>query len=436
MKTREQIKKEIAKKIQEYYSIPEPKPSRIDSATALFDHNEATRVMTTMLDGWITQGKQTREFENEYAKFFGTKYAFAVNSGSSANYLAVYSCIHKSLGKRRISPGSEVITTSVTFPTSVFPILQVNAVPVFVDVDPESYCLRPDLIEKAISRKTKAILPVHLMGHPCDMVKIMEIARKYDLLVIEDACESHGSKAYGKYTGTFGDFGTFSFFAAHHMTTGEGGMVVTSNDELADLANSIRAFGRITKVSTDPSKKLTFDDRYIEISKKLGRFDIRQTFTNLGFAFKVTDLQSAIGIEQLKKLPDFIQKRRENAEYMKQKLSPYEEWLKLPSEKPWAYNTHHHFTVVIKPNAPIDRLELVRWLEEHNIETRPIEAGNMIAQPCMEKEKYEVYKSVPVSEWIGKNGFFFGCHPGLTKEDMDYIISTIHDFLVKEKLVK
>lgn len=330
---------------------------------------------------------------------------------------------HDSLGSERIKPGDEVITSPVTFPTSVFPIIQAGAIPVFIDVD-ETMCMSADLVEEAISDRTKAILPVHLLGHPCDMPKIL----KHGYPVVEDACESHGAECYSKKVGAWGKLGTFSLFAAHHITMGEGGMIVTNDDTIADLARSIRAFGRVIDVARDPYAAQELGTRWKELFPELGPFDIRQTYDKLGYGLKITDIQAAIGLEQLNKLDKFIEARRRNAEYLRKGLEEFNHLIRLPIEKDWAKHTYHHFAILVREDAPFTRLELVNYLEANGIETRPIEAGNMVDQPCMRGVRYRVVGNLRNSQLIRKNGFFIGCHPSLSKDDLDYVILTFENF--------
>jgi len=425
----------MARLITKYYKLPKSKSLKqeIRTSDVIFDEKEALRLLRVLLRGWITQGPETKQFEEDFAKYYGVKNAIAVNSGSSANLVAIASLCHESLGDRRIKPGDEVVTSPVTFPTSVFPIIQMNAVPVFVDVEPDTLCMDPNLAIKAVSDKTKAILPVHLLGHPFKVDAVLDECKERNLWIIEDACESHGAMIVNRKVGTFGDFGTCSFFAAHHMTTGEGGMIITNDDHLADLARSIRAFGRVIEVARDPKAAQTLGGRYKEISPELGPFDVRQTFDKLGYALKITDLQAAIGIEQLKKLDDFIEARRRNAQYLLKHLQPYEDFIQLPVEKPWAKHTYHHFTILVRENAPFRRLELITHLEQNGIETRPIEAGNMADQPCMQGVQYRIVGELKYARHVRKNGFFIGVHPSLTKEDLEYMVNIFSDFLEKYK---
>jgi CDP-6-deoxy-D-xylo-4-hexulose-3-dehydrase len=263
-KPEEVILAEIFHLLEDYCKFPKPKLKRqkIRTSDVLFDEKEISRALKVLLNGWITQGEETIQFEEDFAKYYGVRHAVAVNSGSSANLVAITALTHKSLGDRRIKPGDEVITSPVTFPTSVFPIIQVGAIPVFVDIEPDTLCMDPNETLRAISDKTKAVLPVHLLGHPFKVDEILDECERKNLWIVEDACESHGAMINNRKVGTFGHFGTFSLFAAHHITTGEGGMIITNNDHLADLARSIRAFGRVIEVARDPKTAQTLGGRY------------------------------------------------------------------------------------------------------------------------------------------------------------------------------
>jgi CDP-6-deoxy-D-xylo-4-hexulose-3-dehydrase len=387
--------------------------------------------MEVIRSGWITQGKYVEQFEKDFAKYVGVKYAIMVNSGSSANLVAL-----SALNEKRNLKYKYVITTPATFATSVFPIIQIGAIPVFVDVDDESYCINPDLVEEAIRHfgrdLTGAILPVDLMGHPSDCKRLCEIADKYNLFIMFDSCEAHGAECYGKKVGAWGDCSTFSFFVAHHITSGEGGAITTNNEEIAELARSIRAFGRmeeIAKVKSGDEKV----KRYKLISKRLGLFDTRMTFVRLGYNMRMTDLQAAIGVEQLKKFPDFLERRRQNAEYIIKHLEPYSDYLQLPKTKKWAKHAWHHVAILVKDDAPFTRFDIADHLEKNGVETRTIEAGNMVRQPALEGKNYHVFGELINADKIWKNGFMVGCHQGLVKEDLDYMIQVFAEFLERHK---
>lgn len=399
----------------------------------VYDENEINAVMEVMKSGWITQGKYTKQFEEDFARFVGTKYAIAVNSGSSANLVALCA-----LNEIRSLKYKYIITTPATFSTTIFPIIQIGAVPVFVDVEPDTLCIDPNMVEEAVYRFDKyaggtvgALFPVDLLGHSCDMIRLTEIASRYNLFMVEDCCEAHGAECKGKRVGSFPDCGTFSFFASHHISIGEGGMITTDDDRIAENAQSIRAFGRVTKVAADPSKKVA--DRYEVIDKNLGLFDMRMTFDRIGYNMKITDLQSSIGVEQLKKLPMFLEKRRANAEYIVNHLEPYSDFLQLPIEKKGTKHAWHHVGILVRIDAPFTRHDIVTHLENNGVETRTIEAGNMARQPCMRKARYEVYGELKNCDKIWKDGFMVGCHQGLVKDDLIYMVDVLAQFLEGHK---
>jgi len=421
--------REISPQLKQFYrnKVRNKGPRKVLTSDVIFDHKEAEAVLEVILSGWISQGPKVKEFEESFAEYYGAKHAISVNSGSSANLVALSILTDESLGSKRIQPGDEVITSPVTFPTSVYPILQIGAVPVFVDVDLDTLCMDVSMVEEAVSDKTKAILPVHLLGHTCDMRGFSWS----DYFLMEDVCETHGATSWGQKAGTFGDLGTFSFFTAHHMTTGEGGMIITNNLELANLAKSIRGFGRVIEVAQDPHAAQTLGNRYKLVSDDLGYFDVRQTFDRVGYALKMTDIQAAIGIEQLKKLDGFIEARRKNAEHLRSSLKTYSDWIQLPVERPWAHHTYHHFAITIREGSPFSRLDLVNFLESNGIETRPIEAGNMIDQPSMKGKNYRVVGTAKNAKIIRQNSFFIGCHPAVTSDDIDYVANVFDQFFSK-----
>lgn len=421
------ILSELAKKEQE--------SRRIQISGPVFGVEEILSVLEVLLAGRLTMGPKTYEFEKLFASYIGTKHAIAVNSGSSANLIAltVLSSTHLPT-EMRIKPGDEVITPAVTWPTTCFPIIQIGAIPVFVDVDRETFCIDPSEIEKAVSDKTKAILLVHMLGHPADMKWILEIAEDNNLLVIEDACEALGAECYGRKVGAFGDMATFSFFAAHHITTGEGGMITTNEELFASLARSIRAFGRacacpVCKVSIDPNYYCPL--RHLSEVDSLGDYDRRYIFTSIGFSLKLTEIQAALGIIQMQKLENFLKVRRENAEHVIKSLEPYSNFLELPVEKKWAKHAWFGIAITVREDAPFSRSEFVKYLEERGIETRPIMAGNIIDQPCMKGINFRKVGELPITNMVKSNSFFIGCYPGISKEKREYQIEVLTSFLEK-----
>lgn len=411
---------------------PVPGQRKIRVGGPVYNHKEVFNVLEALLSGWITQGPKVEAFENDFAGYCQAKYGISVNSGSSANLIALSVLSDDSLNSReRILPGDEVIVPATTFPTTVTPIIQIGAVPVFVDVDPETYTIIPEEIEKAITEKTRAIIPVHLFGHPADMDPIMEISEKYDLKVIEDAAEAHGAKYKENKVGGIGDMGTFSFYVAHHLSTSEGGMIVTNNGRYAVLARSLRAFGRacvcqVCEIARDPEAfcplRMKTDDEILK------NYDMRQLFLHLGYSVKMTELQAAFGNAQLEKLDAFIRWRRRNARLLKELLTPYSDHLQLPIERRWAFHTYYGFPILVKPDAPFRRSEIVDYLERHRIETRPFFGGSLPDQPAFRGKKVRVCP-IPNATMIRDGGFFIGCHPGIKEKEVEYVGEKFANFL-------
>lgn len=374
-----------------------------------------------VLSGRITQGPLVEKFESAFASKVGVEHGIGVNSGSSANLIGL-ACLtaNETPQEYRVGRGDEIITPALNWPTSVFPIIQLGATPVFVDVEPETYCIDPESVEAAVSSKTKVLWPVHLLGHPADMARLVDIADNHKLMMIEDVCEAHGSRWQGKPTGSFGILATFSFFAGHHMTTGEGGMIVTSNSRLARLAKSLRAFGRyIPSGGDEPSP----------VFERMGDYSPRFIFTEIGYSLKLTEMQAAMGLEQLRKLQKFIEIRRRNVQHLRKKLSPFTDYLQLPVEKAGATNSYFGFPILVRENAPFGRAEFVQHLEEAGVETRPLMAGNLIDQPCVRNTHFRVSGSLTNTKRAKDRAFFIGIHQSLSREDLDYVSSCVEDFM-------
>jgi len=414
-----------------------PGKTKIGVSGPVFDENEVYEVVKTLLSGWITTGPKVRSLEEKFAKNLGMKDAIAVNSGSSANLIALSTLTTKDLPKdERINPGDEVITPAVTWPTTAYPIVQVGAIPVFVDVDPETYCMDPEQVRRAVSRRTKAITLLHMLGHPMDVSPVIEAAEKHGLLVIEDAAEALGAEYKGRPAGSFGELSTFSFFAAHQITTGEGGMIVTNSSVYASIARSLRAFGR---ACVCPTCKVALDPNYYcplrHKAEQLGvrGYDKRFVFTNIGYSLKMTELQAAFGLKQLEKLSSFLEQRRRNAHHLLKQLKPYSDFLQLPVEKPWAKHAWFGFAITVKEDAPFTRNEFTRYLERRRIETRPIMAGNIVQQPSMKNVHYKRVGELPVSKSVMERSFYIGCFPGIGEREREYQVKVITDFLDKHK---
>lgn len=387
---------------------------KIPLAVSTINNEEIDEVIKCLNSGYFTMGKKTEEFEKKFANYVGAKYAVMVNSGSSANLLAMFALVNPLL-KNNIKYGDEVIVPSVSWSTTVFPVLQAGAIPVFVDCDSD-YQIDADKIEDAISDKTRAIIPTHILGNVSDMKKISKIAQSHNLYVIEDSCESLGSKIAGKYVGTFGDMGTYSFYFSHHITTIEGGMLVSDNEDLIELIRVMRHHGLVR----DSLKK----DMYI---KQFPDIDPRFMFVNMGFNLRPTDLNAVIGIKQLDKLDSILRSRRENAEQLLKGLNAYKEYLVLPKEKPNTTHSWFSFPLTVKENKEFTKDQLVMFLESKGIETRPLVAGNLVEQPVFRNKliKFRISGDMKNANNVNKNSFYFGMYQNL---NTDYILNVFNTF--------
>ena len=349
-------------------------------------------------------GAKVKRFEEMWAEYIGVKYAVMTNSGSSANLLAL-SCLG-------LEPGDEVITPALTWATTVFPVAQVGAVPVLVDVDLDTYNISVEAVERAITPQTKAIMPVHLLGNPCDIGGLWK--RK---LILEDACEAHGAENNGKKVGGLAHLGTFSFFFSHHISTIEGGIVVTNDRSWADQCRSMRAHGWIREMSDKAERAAERPD-----------IDPRFLFAHAGYNFRPTEIQGAFGIHQLPRLEGFIKQRRENAAYWNRELAEFSDYLQLQEERPGTRHVWFAFPVMVRPGAPFTRKQLQDFLEAKGVETRPIEAGNMAIQPAMKHVKHRVSGPLTNAQLIHDNAFFFGNHSGIGPEEREAVVGYFKEF--------
>jgi len=420
MKKEKKVLQKIEKLLDEYYKSKKvnfvPGKTTIPLISPSYGKEEVVEALSSMISTWVTMGKKVRSFEESFARYIGTKYAVMVNSGSSANLLALSVLSHPEV--RKIQRGDEIITPAVTWATTVYPIVNVGAKPIFVDVDIETYTINTDSLESAISKKTSALIPVHLLGNPCDMKKLSKVAKKQDLIIVEDTCEAHGAEFGGKKVGSFGDMSTFSFFMSHHITTIEGGMLLTNNRQFYELAKSIRAFGWTRDLKN--KKKIISENKEI---------DERFLFVNLGFNMRPTELQGAFGIHQIKKLDKFIRIRRGNAKYWNRRLNGLIDMFVLPKETPGTKHSYFCYPLTIREDAPFNRSEIVKFLETQKIETRPIMTGNMVEQPVTKLFDHKVHKSLKNSELIMRNGFFLGNHQDIEKPQREYVADSIIEFV-------
>ncbi|TSC75475.1 MAG: CDP-4-dehydro-6-deoxy-D-glucose 3-dehydratase [Parcubacteria group bacterium Gr01-1014_30] len=392
-----------------------PAKFRVPIGGSFYDEKEVKAVLECYLNGWLSTQIKVVEFEKIFSDYIGARHAVAVNSGTSANILALNALMEAGDLKK----GDEVIVPATTFVTVVSPVVQLGMVPVYVDVEKNSLNIDPKEVERAINReKTKAIMVVHTLGRPAQMDKIMEIAKKYNLKVIEDCCEAHGAAFKDKKVGTFGDLATFSFYVAHNITTGEGGTLLTNSDKYHQIAAELREFGRFKSYQ---------GERFGYSDEKLKDYDERYVFHRIGYNFRMADAPAAFGIEQVKKLDMLNEKRIQNAKFY---TDNFDDELKKVFQFPSLddsdfFQVFYAFPIVIKSDAQISRTKAVRYLESKGIETRALFCSSLPDQPCFKNAPGRTAGLLPVSRFLRDNAFFIGCHPGINENDLSYVIETL-----------
>ncbi|MCP4179757.1 MAG: lipopolysaccharide biosynthesis protein RfbH [bacterium] len=438
METKENIRKEILEKVKDFYNIAykekqanyTPGKDIIPFAGRVYDEKELVNLVDSSLDFWLTAGRYAEDFEADFSEFMEQNYCILVNSGSSANLIALTTLTSPKLGNKRLKPGDEVITVAAGFPTTVNPIFQNNLVPVFVDVELETYNIDVTQLEKAYSPKTKAVMIAHTLGNPFNLDEVCSFCKKHDLYLIEDCCDAVGSQYDGKMVGTFGHIATTSFYPAHHMTMGEGGAVLTNDLELAQIATSFRDWGR--DCYCGPGSDNTCGRRFTQQFGSLPKgYDHKYVYSHVGYNLKITDMQAAVGVAQLEKLPGFIKKRKDNFNKITASLEQYHEYLLLPSATKKSDPSWFGLILSVKENNKFTKNDLILYLEKNKIMTRQIFAGNMIRQPAYENIDCRIVGNLKNTDYVMNNSFFIGVYPGINDKKITYITSIFDKFFKK-----
>jgi CDP-6-deoxy-D-xylo-4-hexulose-3-dehydrase len=433
----DKLRNQISELVQQFADIayaPKtfvPGESAVPVSGKVIGAKELQLMVDASLDGWLTTGRFNAMFEKRLAEFLGVKYLITVNSGSSANLVAFSTLTSPKLGGRAIKQGDEVIGVAAGFPTTVNPIIQFGAVPVFVDVDLSTHNIDVSKIEAAITSKTKAIMLAHSLGNPFNLDVVTELCKRHNLWLVEDCCDALGATYNGKLVGTFGDIATLSFYPAHHITMGEGGAVFTNNPELKVIAESFRDWGR--DCYCPPGKDNTCDKRFCWTKKELGGdlpdgYDHKYTYSHLGYNLKITDMQAACALAQMDRLDEFIAKRRANFTYLKNCLSSVEQFLYLPEATPNSEPSWFGFPLVLKESSGIKRTDLINFLEQNKIGTRLLFAGNLTKQPYLEGHNFRVSGVLANTDIVMNQTFWLGTFPGLDEAHLNYIVEKLEEF--------
>jgi len=429
-----QLRKEIIEKTIEYHNVRFaqkefiPGKSRVNYAGRVFDQNELVNAVEASLDFWLTEGRFSEQFAEKIAEYLEVEHVLLTNSGSSANLLAFSAITSEKLGDKRLKPGDEVISVAAGFPATVTPILQHGMIPVFVDVDMESYNIDVEMMQKAVTPKTRCIFIAHTLGNPFNLDAVMELAAKHDLWVIEDNCDAFGSRYKNKFTGTFGHLSTISFYPAHHITTGEGGAIITNDPILANLVRAFRDWGRDCYCAGGENN--TCGKRF---SQPFGHlpfgYDHKYVYSEIGYNLKMTDIQASIGAAQMDKLNHFGERRKENFNVWYSIFEKYPQYFSLPKAAKNAEPSWFAFIVTLKENIPFTRDEFTGHLNAKLIETRNLFAGNITKQPAFVGKNWRIVDNLKNTDYIMTNTFFLGTYPGLTQEMFDYASSVIDEYL-------
>ena len=429
----DEMRAAILEMVSQYYRAAWPeKPflageTSVPCAGRVFDAEELAHLVDASLDFWLTTGRYAARFEKELARFMEVSHAMLCNSGSSANLLALSALMSPELGAKQLQPGDEVITVASGFPTTVNPIFQNRLVPVFVDIEMGTYNIDIRYLEEALSTRTRAIILAHTLGNPFNLDAVLELARKHDLWLVEDNCDALGSTYKGRLTGAFGDLATLSFYPAHHLTMGEGGCVVTNQLQMKKLVESFRDWGRACWC--DPGRDNSCGQRFQwQLGDLPYGYDHKYIYSHLGYNLKLTDMQAAVGVAQLKKLPQFIERRKQNWRILYEGLKPFEEFLLLPQPTPASDPSWFGFLLTIRTDAPFTRHELVNYLEDRKIATRLLFGGNLIRQPAYRDLHFRVVGSLPNSDLVMNQSFWIGVYPGLTRNHLEYVLNVFSDF--------
>jgi len=433
IKSIDSIKSKIFHKVTDLYELKYKDRQFVAGKTPVryagrvFDENELINLVDASLDFWLTAGRYAEEFESRFADYFDVSDAILVNSGSSANLVALSTLTSKKLGEKRLKPGDEVITVAAGFPVTIAPIIQNRLIPVFVDVNIGMYNAIPEQIEEAISPKTRAIFMAHTLGNPFDINQVREIVEKHDLWLVEDNCDAVGSTYRGKLTGTFGHLATVSFYPAHHMTLGEGGCVLVNDDEIARIARSFRDWGR--DCYCGPGENNTCGKRFTQQFGSLPfGYDHKYVYSEVGYNLKVTDMQAAIGVAQLDKLEGFTQKRKENFQKIYEGLKLFKDRIALPQATPNSDPSWFSFLITVRENAGFSRNDITGFLEQNSIETRNLFAGNLTCQPAFQDKPMRKINDLGNTNYIMNNTFFVGLYPGIDDAQIEYMLDTFTKF--------